>query len=116
MTLDDTIAAAIKARAAFASATDGLVVAQAQRDQAQAQLDPAELSLGHAKITTPVGGVVSERNGQIGAIAASGGEPIYRIIADRAVDIDVEIIESALGAVSVGAPVMLDIASRSSPV
>ncbi|MDN5568397.1 MAG: efflux RND transporter periplasmic adaptor subunit [Paracoccus sp. (in: a-proteobacteria)] len=110
-TLDDAIAAAATARAAFASATDGLAVAQAQRDQAQAQLDLAQLNLDHARITTPVGGLVSARNGQIGAIAASGGEPIFRIIAEGAIDIELEIIESALGAVAIGDPVTLDIAS-----
>jgi HlyD family secretion protein len=109
--VDDATAAADTARAGFASSTDGLAVARAQRDQAQAQLDLALLNLDHAAITTPVDGIVSARNGQIGAIAASGGEPIYRIIANGAVDVELEIIESALGAVSIGDPVTMDIAS-----
>ncbi len=109
--LDDATAAAATARAAFSSATDGLALAQAQRDQVQAQLDLAMLNLDHAQITAPAAGIVSARNGQLGEIASSGGEPIYRIIADGAVDVELEIIESALGAVSVGDPVTLDIAS-----
>ena len=109
--LDDATAVAGTARAAAASATDGLAVAQAQLEQAQAQLDLANLDLDHARITAPLGGVVSARNGQIGAIAASGGEPIFRIIAGGAVDAELEVIESALGAIAIGNPVILDIAS-----
>ena len=109
--LDDATAGAVTARAAFSSATDGLALARALREQAQAQLDLALLNLDHAQVTAPAGGIVSARNGQIGEIASSAGEPIYRIIADGAVDVELEIIESALGAVSVDDPVTLDIAS-----
>jgi HlyD family secretion protein len=109
--LDSVVAAAEQARAALASAKDGLAVAQAQRDQAQAQLDLADLNLEHARITAPVAGIISARNGQIGAIAASGGEPIYRLIAGGAVDVEGEVIETALAGLAIGNPVALDIAS-----
>lgn len=109
--LDAAVADAATARAAFASATDGLAVAQAQRDQAQAQLDLAQLNLDHTRIASPVSGIVSARNGKIGAIAASAGDPIYRVIAEGAIDVELQIIESSLGDVSVGNPVSLDIAS-----
>jgi len=85
-------------------------VAQAQVQQAQAQLEVAQLDLDHATLRAPVAGVISARNGQLGAIAASGGEPIFRMIRDGEVEVEAEVIETALGQVKVGDPVELDIA------
>ncbi len=110
-TLDDATAAALTARAGLASANDGLAVTRAQRTQSQAQLDLAALNLDHAQITAPAAGIVSARNGQIGAIAASGGEPIFRIIAGGVVDVELQVIESALGEIGIGDPATLSIAS-----
>jgi HlyD family secretion protein len=108
--LDEAIAASQTADAAAASARDGLAVAEAQAQQARAQLDIAELNLDHATLRSPVDGVISSRNGQIGAIAASGGEPIFRIIQDGEVEVEAEVIETALGDIVAGDRAELDIA------
>lgn len=109
--LDQAIANARTSDAALASARDGLLVANAQVQQAEAQLDIATLNLDHATLRAPVSGLVSTRNGQIGAIASAGGEPIFRIIKDGAIEIEVEVIETALGDVSVGNRAELTISS-----
>ena len=109
--LDQAIANAQTADANLASAQDGLLVAQAQLQQAQAALDIAQLNLDHAVITAPAGGIISGRNGQIGAIATSAGEPIFRLIVDGAIEVEAEVIETALGAIETGATAELDIAS-----
>lgn len=109
--LDQAIANARTSDAALASARDGLLVAEAQLQQAEAQLDIASLNLDHATLRAPVSGLISTRNGQIGAIASAGGEPIFRIIKDGAIEIEVEVIETALGDVSVGNRADLTISS-----
>ena len=108
--LDQALADAQTAEAALASASDGLAVATAQLQQAQAQLDIAELNLERATLRAPVDGLISARNGQIGAIAASGGEPIFRIITDGKVEVEAEIIETALGQITIEDEAQLNIA------
>ncbi|MGR3571836.1 efflux RND transporter periplasmic adaptor subunit [Brevirhabdus sp.] len=109
-TLDDAQAKAQTAAAAAQSARDGLAVAQAQMQQAQAQLRIAQLNLDHATLLAPASGLISQRNGQIGAIAASGGEPIFRLIQDGVVEVRSEVIETALAQISDGDPAQIDIA------
>ena len=109
--LDQAIANGQTADANLASAQDGLIVAQAILQQAKAALDIAQLNLDRAVITAPADGIISARNGQIGAIATSGGEPIFRLIVDGAIEVEAEVIETALGDIEVGDTVDLEIAS-----
>lgn len=109
--LDQAVAAAQTAGAGVASAQDGLLVAQAQLQQAQAQLDIAMLNFGRATLRAPTDGLISVRNGQVGAIAASGGEPIFRVIRDGVIEVEAEVIETALGDIRVGDVAELSIAS-----
>ncbi len=108
--LDQALADSQTADAAVASAEDGLAVALAQLQQAQASLDIAKLNVERTTLRATVNGVISARNGQIGAIAASGGEPIFRIIANGVLEVEAEVIETALGQVSVGDRVDLSVA------
>ncbi len=108
--LDQALADSQTADAAVASSRDGLAVAEAQLQQAQAQLDIAELNLERATLRAPVDGLISARNGQIGAIAASGGEPIFRMITDGVVEVEAEVIETALGQISQGDTADLSVA------
>jgi RND family efflux transporter MFP subunit len=94
----------------LSSAQAGFSVAAAQYVEAEADLDLARLDLAHAENAAPVSGIVSARSGQIGAIAASGGEPIFRIIRDGEVEVEAEVIETELGLLSPGDPVELDVA------
>jgi HlyD family secretion protein len=109
-TLDQALASQGTAAAAVASARDGLAVAEAQQQQAQAQLDIASLNLDRATLRAPADGLISTRNGQVGAIAASTGEPIFRIIRDGLIEVEAEVIETALGTISIGDPATLRIA------
>lgn len=108
--LDQSIAAARTANANLTSVTIGVAVAEAQRQQSVAQLEIARVNLEHAKIISPVNGLISARNIQLGAIATSGGEPNFRIIADGIIEVKAEIIETALGSVKVNNRVELNIA------
>ncbi|HPD91264.1 MAG TPA: efflux RND transporter periplasmic adaptor subunit [Pararhodobacter sp.] len=94
--LDEAQAAQQGAEAGAQSAQDGAQAARAGLEQAQAARDVARLDLANAAITAPVAGIVSARNGQIGAIAASNGEPIFRLIEGGEVEVSAEVIETEL--------------------
>ncbi len=110
--LDEAATAQQAAEASAQSATDGVQAAQAALQQAQATLDVAQLDFDNATITAPVAGVVSARNGQIGAIASNGGEPIYRLIARGEVEVAAEVIETELVRLHPGDPAVLEIAGQ----
>lgn len=108
--LDQAVANHETTSANVASAMDGLSVAQAQLQQSQAQLDIAQLNLDHATIIAPVAGLIADRKGRLGAIATSGGEPIFRMIASGHIEVEAEVVETAISGLKVGNSVLLDIA------
>ncbi|ABL71954.1 efflux RND transporter periplasmic adaptor subunit [Paracoccus denitrificans] len=100
--LDQAIAAEASARAAAASASDGLGVARAALAQAAAARRIAQLNLGHASVTAPVDGVVVARTARLGAIPGSGGEPLFTLIAGGEVELEADVIETALSQLKAG--------------
>lgn len=108
--LDDAIAAEANARAQSASAQDGLALARAALAQAQAAQRIAELNLARADITAPVAGVVVTRNAELGAMAGGGTDPLFTLLADGAVEMEAEVIETALAGLSVGDPADITVA------
>lgn len=110
--LDEAQAAQRGAAAAVQSARDGVEAAEAALQQSQATLEVAQLDLRNAAITAPVSGIVSARNGQIGAIAATAGEPVFRLIEDGVVEVSAEVIETELVLLSPGDPAQVRIAGQ----
>lgn len=108
--LDEALAAQRTAKAAVDSAIGGLAVAKAQLQQAEAGHAIARLNFENAELRAPVGGIISERNGQIGAIASASGEPIFRIIRSGEVEVAADVLETELGLVSPGDPAELTVA------
>ena len=98
------------AQANVASARDGLRVAQAQRTSAESQRDIARLTLERTQIKTPVAGMVSDRNAQLGEIASSGGEPMFRIIRNAELEIAVDVVETSLAGLDKGDKATLNVA------
>ncbi|WP_439149125.1 efflux RND transporter periplasmic adaptor subunit [Sulfitobacter sp.] len=107
--LDQASANAQTADAAVASAKDGLEVARAQVLQAQASLDLARLNLDRAMIKAPTAGIISARNAQLGAIATSSGDPLFRMIQDGVIEVKAEIVETALARIEPGDDAQVDI-------
>ncbi len=107
--LDQATANSQTADAAAASAQDGLEVAKAQVLQAQAQLDIAQLNLDHATIKAPTSGIISARNAQMGAIATSGAEPLFRMIEGGVIEVKAEVVETALAQISLDDPAKVDL-------
>ncbi len=109
---DQATADAEMARAALDSATSGLAIAEAQTRRTAAELDVARLNLDNAKIRAPWDGVVSARTARVGAISASGGEPLFTIIANGEIEVEAEVIETTLGRIEPGDETELMIAGR----
>ncbi|MTH78711.1 efflux RND transporter periplasmic adaptor subunit [Paracoccus aestuariivivens] len=100
--LDEVIATEASARAAAASASDGLGVANAQLAQADAARKIARLNLRHARITAPVDGVIVTRKAEIGALAGTDGEPMFTMIARGEIELAADVIETALAQIRTG--------------
>lgn len=99
--LDDAVAAEANARAQAASAADGLAVARAALAQAGAARRIARLNLDRAAVIAPVTGVVVSRTAELGVLGG-GADPLFTIVADNAVELSAEVIETALPALRVG--------------
>ncbi len=110
--LDQAVTSALTAKAGFDAANDGLALTRAQLRQAGAQRDLARLNLDRSQIRAPAAGIISERNGQIGAIATPSGAPIFKLIKDGVIEAEAELIETSLGQVSLGDIAELTIAGE----
>lgn len=109
-TLDQAIAAEASARAAVASANDGIGVARAALAQATAAREVARLNLGYATIAAPVDGVVVQRSAELGAISGAGTQALFTLIANSEVEFAGEVVETALGQLEPGQAVELTVA------
>lgn len=108
--LDQAVSAEASAAAAAASARDGQAVAEAALAQAGAARDLAKLNLDRSVIAAPVAGVIAQRNAQLGALATGGGEPMFSIIRDGEIEMEGEVIETALSTLATGAPARISVA------
>jgi len=108
--LDQAIAAEASARAAAASARDGLGVARATLAQADAARRIARLNLDHARITAPVDGVVVARTARLGALSGGGDEPLFTLIAGGEVELEADVIETALSQLEPGDTAEIEVA------
>ena len=109
-TVEQARSAASTAAANVASARDGLNVANAQRTSAESQRDLARLTLARTQITSPVAGIISARNAQLGEIVSGGGEPMFRLIRNGQLEIAVDVVETALGGLDQGDLATLNVA------
>lgn len=99
---DQSVATEATARAALVSAQNGFSVATAQIRVAEAQYELAVLNLTRTHIRASSSGLISQRNAFVGAIAAAGGDPLFAITRDGIIEIEVEVIETALGGIKLG--------------
>ena len=108
--LDQRLAAARGAAARLAAAREGLLVAEAERRQVEAQRRDIELRLARSTIEAPRAGIVSRRAARVGAIAAMAGEPLFRIVADGAIELEAEVPEVRLPRLAPGQAVRVELA------
>ena len=92
------------AQAQLAGASNALSVAEADRKARDAERQELEVRIGRTDVTAPVAGLVSRRSAKLGATASGAGEPLFRIIADGAVDLEADVPEQWLSRFAIGMP------------
>lgn len=114
---DQRAAAYQSAQARSNAAEQTLAIAQAELALARAQGREIEVRLARTEIKAPAAGIVSKRNARIGALAAmASSEPLFRLIADGAVELQAEVAEVELPNLKIGQPVLVTPAGASEPL
>lgn len=114
---DQRVAAARSADARLNASIQALAIAEAELVSTQAQRSEIELRLRRSEIRAPVAGVISRRNARQGAIAAmAAAEPLFRIIADGAVELEAEVPEADLPRLAIGKSVDVTPAGVATPI
>ncbi len=114
--MDQRASAARAAEAQFAGARSALAVAQADKRAQQAQRHELDVRLARTEVRAPVGGVVSRRSARLGALAMNGGDALFRITQDGAIDLDAETPEDALARVRPGLPAAEVVSGTPNPI
>jgi membrane fusion protein (multidrug efflux system) len=105
------LAAQRNASAAGAGVTNaeaGVRLAQARLAAAQAARDNAALQLSYTKVTSPVGGIVSRKQVEVGQLVQAG-QPLLTVVSDTGVWVTANFKETQLSDLKVGQPVELEV-------
>jgi RND family efflux transporter MFP subunit len=108
-TLDQRIATARSSEAQAAAARSALAVAEADKRSREAERRELMVRIGRTEVRAPVAGVVSRRTARLGALAMGSADPLFRIIADGAIDLEAEVPEDSLAKLAVGMPAAIDL-------
>ena len=84
------------AAAKVASATAALRAAEADRALALAQRDELAVRLARTELRAPVAGKVSRRTARLGAVVGAASDPLFRIVAGGAVELNALVPEILL--------------------
>lgn len=98
------------------SAQSALIAANAQVASVQAQLDTLSLQLSRAQITAPEAGLITARNGEVGAIASAQGAPMFTIIRDNALELRADVSEADMPRVLAGQTATIALAAGIAPL
>ena len=104
------------AQAALAGAKNALAVANADRRARDADRNELMVRIGRTEVRAPVAGLISRRYAKFGAVAALGGDPLFRIIADGAVDLVSDTPEQWLARLKPGMSATLKLPGVEEPV
>lgn len=116
-TFDQRDATARMARARVNSAHQALAIAAADLALAKAQSRDIDVRLARTEIKAPAAGIVSRRNARLGAMAAMAAtEPLFRIIADGAIELQADVAEVELAGLKPGLKVAVTPAGADRPL
>ncbi|MGC5799321.1 efflux RND transporter periplasmic adaptor subunit [Sphingomonas sp. NFX23] len=85
--------------------------AEAAIDVSRAQLKDLLTQRAQMVIRAPVSGIVLQRTIRPGAVAAPGGDPMFRIARDRRIELDAEVPEDALATIRPGTDTQVSLPS-----
>ena len=98
--------AARGAEARLNAATQALAIATADLAVIRSQGRDIQVKLERTELKAPAAGIISRRNARLGAIVAmAAAEPLFRIIADGAIELEADIAEVELARIKIGQPV-----------
>lgn len=80
----------------------GLRIAEALRIENEAQLREIRIRLGRTDVKAPAAGIVSKRTAKLGAQTSNGADPLFRIIADGALEVAGDVPEARFLQLRVG--------------
>ena len=106
-TFDARQQAALVGTARLTASVNALHAAQADAALALAQRQELLVRLDRTTIRAPVAGVVSRRTARLGAVVAMSGEPLFRLIAGGAVELEAGVPETRLADIHAGQPAIL---------
>ncbi|POR45745.1 HlyD family secretion protein [Bosea psychrotolerans] len=113
-TYDQRDAAARSASARLNSSRQALAISTADLALAKAQGRDIEVKLERTEIKAPAAGLISRRNARLGAIVAMAAtDPLFRIIADGAIELQADVAEVELPGLKLGQPVAVTPAGAS---
>lgn len=114
---DQRVAAARSAEARLNSARQALAITEAELASAEAQRSEIDLRIQRSEIKAPRAGVISRRNARLGAIAGMASpEPLFRIIADSAIELEAEVPEAEMPRLEIGRPAQVTPAGAREPL
>ena len=97
------------------AAQNALLVARADLALAQAQGSELQIRLARTELRAPAGGIVSRRTARLGAVITMAAEPLFRIIADGAIELEGDVPETQLARLHPGQPASIPGADASPP-
>ena len=113
---DTANANAATAAARVSVAREGLESARAQLALAEARLDNVDLQLSRTEVKAPVAGKIIARDARLGAIATGGGQPMFVLIRDGALELRADVAETDLVRIVQGQTALLRSAGPDAPL
>ena len=102
--------------AANDQAQAALTAADAQVTSVQAQLDTVNLQLSRTEVKSPVAGLITARNAQIGALASAQSGPMFLLTRDGALELRADVSEADLPRVQTGQTATITLAAGTPPL
>jgi HlyD family secretion protein len=102
--------------AANDQAQAALTAADAQVTSVQAQLDTITLQIARTEVKSPVAGLITARNAQIGAIASAQVGPMFVITRDGALELRADVSEADLPRIQQGQTATITLAAGTAPL
>jgi len=90
---------------------NALRAAVADRALAEAQRQELLVRLARTELRAPVTGLVSRRIARLGAVVTGAGDPLFRIIAQGAIELEADVPETYLAKLRPGQPARIESAS-----